>query len=180
MLSEDGGVCTTSLSVRRSRSRRGVFPGGMRLSRFGAARFVRCFATFFATFFAGFVAPLRRGEAFRDRTAPRRVADWRFFVGFARRVALRLAIRSTPRLLYHVRSFELRRAPNLDSLPISVVRSDAYRNFGKPRGVPDPSEPTPGNRPGHGTPSTPSTLSHVFSAVSATPEFDFRSIEEDT
>ena len=35
---------------------------------------------------------------------------------------------------------------NLDSLAISVVRSDAYRNSEKPRGAPDPSDPTPGNR----------------------------------
>src|SRR5262249_56694784 len=35
---------------------------------------------------------------------------------------------------------------NLDSLSISVVLSVAYRNFEKPRGAPDPSEPTPGNR----------------------------------
>src|SRR6187397_3042309 len=100
MLSEDGGVCTISLNVRRSRSRRGVFPGGMPVSRFAAARLARFFATFFATFFAAFFAvffavffaAVRRGEAFRRRTAPRRAADWRFFVGFARRVALRLAI----------------------------------------------------------------------------------------
>src|SRR5262249_12083490 len=45
--------------------------------------------------------------------------------------------------------FSHRRAPfrNLDSLAISVVLSVAYRNSGKPRGAPDPFDPTPGNPP---------------------------------
>src|SRR6187455_1629697 len=112
MLSEDGGVCTISLNVRRSRSRRGVFPGGMPVSRFAAARLARFFATFFATFFAAFFAV--------------------FFAVFCAAGGLAFGHRSTPRLLYHVPSAGLRRYSNLDSLPISVVRSDAYRNFGKP------------------------------------------------
>jgi hypothetical protein len=36
--------------------------------------------------------------------------------------------------------------PNLDSLPISVVRSVAYRNLQKPRGGPAPAKRNSGNR----------------------------------
>src|SRR5262245_17794024 len=106
-----------SSSVRRARSSRGTFPVGI------GAR-------------AAFRAGLRL-RALIDvfflpvgRLAKRRVAA-RFFTfraDFAGLLAFRLA-------MAHVLS-------NLDSLPISVVRSVAYRNLQKPRGGPASALPT--------------------------------------
>jgi len=88
MFNDDGGVGTTSSSVRRWRSSRGVFPGGIPVSLLDDAFFVRRFAVFFGVFLTG----LRRDEALVERAAGRRLADGRGFDDLARRAALRLAM----------------------------------------------------------------------------------------
>jgi len=106
MFKEDGGVGTMSSSrTRRSRARRA---GAVRTTAFlGFAERFRAGARFFVTLArADRATTLRRPAGFRDRFA---------FLFFAR-ARFRLAM---------LMSFR-----NLDSVAISVVRSDAYRNSG--------------------------------------------------
>src|ERR1051326_7418973 len=126
MLSDEGGVVRTvsSPSVRRALLSRGTFPLRAAADLRGVARFAvrtRFFAALFARLSVfrplGRLAELRFPARFRpDRAAA------------PRGLALRLAI---------VPSFR-----NLDSLAISVVPSDAYRNSQIPRGGPAPGRYT--------------------------------------
>jgi hypothetical protein len=118
-LSDDGGVGTMSSSVRRARSRRGTLAGGVaERADFRAGARLRAFMALIGLFFFGFW-----------RLAKRRLVA-RFFTFRADFLGLL--------------AFRLAMAPvlsNLDSLPISVVLSVAYRNLQKPSGAPAPAFP---------------------------------------
>src|SRR5262245_13636528 len=106
MFKDDGGVGTTSSSsTRRSRARRS-----------GAVR---------TAAFLGFAARFRAGARFGAALAlADRAIFFRRAAGFRDRLTVLFFARATLRLAM-LMSFR-----NLDSVAISVVRSDAYRNSG--------------------------------------------------
>src|SRR5436190_599842 len=111
MFNEEGGVGTTSSSVRRARFSFGALTGTFAVARL--------FTVFPADRFAARRLGRLAERAFDFRALP---AEARL----ARRADFRFAMRNV--------------LSNLDSLSISVVRSVAYRNSEKPCGEPAPAE----------------------------------------
>ena len=161
MSSDEGGVGTIRCSGRRFFCARGAFEAflvapaffdledacfdGLFLAAALALRRRADARAGFAAFFSAFRAFGRPPPV--DLAAVFRALDFFFTALVFLRAGLVLLGEETDRrapVALRLAMFESFR--NLDSLAISVVRSDAYRNSEKPRGAPDPSDPTPGNR----------------------------------